>query len=235
VNAQFIAPFTANDKNINQWVAAGNSLWYQDKGFDITSGSQWQRIYTLPSGGQTFTSVSYSGNRLIATWCGPCSNSGAPFQRGAVVGTFANGTWTVTPVTLPADFPNRYLAASAINPNNSDDLFIGVNGFSRRFTEGPGAGLGHVFESPDGGVTWNDVSGNFPDVPVNDIVSLKSGGLLAATDLGVLARASGSTTWKRLGSGLPVMTAMDLNVGPDGNVYVATHGRGIWRISTAGL
>ena len=35
VNAQFIAPFTANDKNINQWIAAGTSLWYQDKGFAI--------------------------------------------------------------------------------------------------------------------------------------------------------------------------------------------------------
>jgi hypothetical protein len=28
---------------------------------------------------------------------------------------------------------------------------------------------------------------------------------------------------------------MDLNLGFDGNLYVATHGRGIWRISTAGL
>ena len=66
VNAQFIAPFTANDKNINQWLAAGTSLWYQDKGFGITSGSQWQKVYSLPSADQTFTAVSYSGNRAFA-------------------------------------------------------------------------------------------------------------------------------------------------------------------------
>ncbi len=35
--------------------------------------------------------------------------------------------------------------------------------------------------------------------------------------------------------GLPVTVAMDLTLGPDGNVYVATHGRGIWRISASAL
>ena len=235
VNAQFIAPFTANDKNINQWLAAGTSLWYQDKGFGITSGSQWQKVYSLPTADKTFTAVAYSGNRAFATWCGPCSNSGAPFARGAVVGTFAGGTWTFKPVAFPADFPNRYLQGAAIDPKNENHLIVGVNGFSRRFTEGPGAGIGHIYESNDAGLTWTDTSGNFPDIPVNDVVSLQSGGLLAATDLGVLYRAPASSTWQRLGSKLPVTVAMDLTLGPDGNVYAATHGRGIWRISTAGL
>jgi hypothetical protein len=241
INAQFIAPFTANDKNINQWVAAGNSLWYQDKGFDITSGSQWANIYKLPSAAETFTAVSYSGNSLLATWCGPCSNSGAAtFARGAVSGTFdpVSKTWTVKPLTLgpltnstTEQFPNRYLQGAAINPNDSSDLFIGVNGFSRRYTEGPGAGIGHVFESKDSGKTWTDISTNIPDIPVNDVVSLEDGSLAVATDLGVVYRAAGSTSWTRLGSGLPTTTVMDLSVGPDGNLYAGTHGRGIWRVA----
>ena len=234
INAQFIAPFTANDKNINQWVAAGNSLWYQDKGFAIRHGSEWQKIYTLPSAVQTFTAVTYSGDTLLATWCGPCSASGAAaFARGAVVGTFdeTTKTWSVKPVSFPAGFPNRYLQGAAINPNDSSDLFIGINGFSRRYTDGPGAGLGHVYESPDGGVTWNDLTANMPDIPVNDIVVLPDDSLAVATDLGVLWRQAGQTQWTRLGSGLPTTTVMDLSVGPDGNLYVGTHGRGIWRIA----
>jgi hypothetical protein len=153
-----------------------------------------------------------------------------------VFGTFnpATGTWTVNPVNLPADFPNRYLAAAAINPNNSSDLFIGVNGFSRRYTEGPGAGFGHVFESKDSGATWTDISTNMPDIPVNDVVSLANGDLAVATDLGVVYRAAGTTSWTRLGSGLPTTTVMDLNVGPDGNLYAGTHGRGIWRVALPG-
>jgi sugar lactone lactonase YvrE len=234
VNAQFIAPFTANDKNVSQWVAAGNSLWYQDKGFAIRSSSTWQKIYTLPSAAQTFTAVSYSGNRLLATWCGPCSNSGAAlFKRGAVVGTFDSKarTWSVTPVALGDAFPNRTLQGASINPNDQNDLFIGINGFSRRFTEGPGAGIGHVYESKDGGKTWNDISTNIPDIPVNDVISLADGGLAVATDLGVVYRAAGSATWTRLGSGLPTTTVMDIHVGPDGNLYAGTHGRGIWRVA----
>jgi hypothetical protein len=238
INAQFIAPFTANDKNIKQWVAAGNSLWYQDQGFDITSGAAWKKIYTLPAANQTFTAVSYSGNRLLATWCGPCSNSGAAtFARGAVTGTFdsTTGTWSIAPIALPSDFPNRYLQGASVNPSNPSDLFIGINGFSRRFTEGPGAGIGHVFESKDAGKTWSDISTNIPDIPVNDIVVLPSGGLAVATDLAVVYRAPGSSTWTRLGSGFPTTVAMDLHLGPDDKLYAATHGRGLWRISAAGL
>jgi hypothetical protein len=236
INAQFIAPFTANDKNVNQWLAAGNSIWYQDKGFDLKSGSEWKQVKKLPASNQTFTAVAYSGNKALATWCGPCSNStAAVFARGATVGTFAGGTWTWKDVTFPAGFPNRYLQGAAINPNNSDDMFLVVNGFSRRFSEGPGAGIGHVFESTNGGVDWTDISANFPDIPSSDIIVLNSGGLVVATDLGVVYRAPGATSWSRLGGNLPVTPAMDLSLGPDGNVYVATHGRGLWRITATGL
>ncbi|MDX6517549.1 MAG: hypothetical protein QOF50_395 [Gaiellaceae bacterium] len=242
INAQFIAPFTANEKNINQWLAGGNALWYQTNGFDITSGSQWTRVKTLAAPNQTFTAVAFSGSKALATWCGPCSNStAATFTRGAVVGTLAGGTWTWKDVAFPAGFPNRTLQGAAINPNDSNDMFIVVNGFSRRFSEGPGAGLGHVYESKDGGTTWTDISGTpgtpgaFPDIPSSDILVLGSGGLVVATDLGVVYRAPGSTTWSRLGGNLPVTTAMDLTLGPDANIYVATHGRGIWRIAARGL
>ena len=66
---------------------------------------------------------------------------------------------------------------------------------------------------------------------MNDVVVLPDESLVAATDLGVVYRAAGQTQWTRLGSGLPTTTVMDLSVGPDGNLYVGTHGRGIWRIA----
>jgi hypothetical protein len=239
INAQFIAPFTANEKNVNQWVAGGNALWYQDKGFDIASGSDWKRIHTLASSSQTFTAVSFSGDTVLATWCGPCSNStAATFKRGAVLGKrAADGTWTWSNTIPSTDMsvPNRFLQGAAINPRDEKDVFVVANGFSRKFSEGPGAGLGHVYESKNGG-PWTDISGNFPDIPSSDIVVLPSGGLVVATDLGVVYRsARPNSVWTRLGGNLPVTTAMDLSVGPDGNLYVATHGRGIWRISAAGL
>ena len=119
--------------------------------------------------------------------------------------------------------------SSAIDSHGN--FFVGVNGFSRRFTEGEGAGIGHVFESTDDGVTWTDVSSNFPDVPVNSIQALGDGSLVAGTDLGVVYRAPGSTSWSRLGGNLPLTVALDVELGPDGKIYAATHGRGIWSIA----
>jgi len=127
--------------------------------------------------------------------------------------------------------PNRYIEALAIDPADASGrtLYVGFNGFSRKFTEGPGAGYGHLWKTTDAGATWTDVSGNFPDVPVNDLI-VRGATIYAATDLGVLVSANLGATWSRLGTNFPVTTVMDLHLGPDGLLYAATHGRGIWSI-----
>jgi len=51
------------------------------------------------------------------------------------------------------------------------------------------------------------------------------------TDVGVFVATVGSTTWSRLGSGLPNSSVNDLSVTPTGAVLAATHGRGIWQIT----
>jgi hypothetical protein len=140
----------------------------------------------------------------------------------------SGGKWAFKEAGLDG-VPNRYVGGVAVGPNGQ--LFLAMNGFSRRFTEGPGAGVGHVFESADGGATWTSIDGNFPDVPANSIKALSNGALVVGTDLGVVYRAAGGTTWTRLGGNLPLTVAMDVELGPDGYVYAATHGRGIWRIA----
>lgn len=40
-----------------------------------------------------------------------------------------------------------------------------------------------------------------------------------------------NTSWSGLGSGLPNAAVDDLTAGPDGFIYAATHGRGVWRIA----
>jgi len=69
-------------------------------------------------------------------------------------------------------------------------------------------------------------------VPANSIEILPSGALVVGTDLGVVYKAAGSGTRQRLGGNFPVTTAIDVELGPDGKLYAATHGRGIWRIDS---
>ncbi|GHE06240.1 hypothetical protein [Streptomyces alanosinicus] len=59
-------------------------------------------------------------------------------------------------ISLPVDgtVPNRHLSGFAVDPHDAEHIFLAVNGFSRHWTEGPGAGVGHVFESTDGGTLY---------------------------------------------------------------------------------
>ena len=68
-----------------------------------------------------------------------------------------------------------------------------------------------------------------PDVPASSFV-VKGGTWYLGTDLGVLTSTDAGATWKRM-AGFPYVTVMQLRLGPDGQVYAATHGRGIWRVS----
>lgn len=113
------------------------------------------------------------------------------------------------------------------------------------WNEGPGAGYGHVWRTTDGGATWTDISGadtatdSCPDVPANRLLVTQDGTQVAATDLGVFAdnvAADGAGHWHRVGEpgttsagNLPTAAAVYLAPSPDGSqLYVATHGRGIW-------
>jgi hypothetical protein len=221
---RFTAPFRADSTNKNRWIAGGRYLWKNEQGFAIQSGSQWAPVFDNGAEHST-TTIAVQNGIIYSAWCGPCNNTG--FARG--VSTNAGGTFRQ--LALPAAMPNRYISGLAIDPSDANGLtaYVGFNGFSRRWTEGPGAGLGHVWKTTDGGLTWTDVSGNLPDVPVNDIV-ITNGSLVVGTDLGTVVSSDAGAHWARLGTNLPYTTVMDVHLGPDGRIYAATHGRGIWSI-----
>ena len=223
--ARFIAPIVADSSNKNHWVAGGQSLWTYANGFAISSGAQWVRAFDQGAGRAT-TAIASHRDVIWSAWCGPCNNIG--FARG--VSTNAGGAWRQ--LALPADVPNRYVEALAIDPADpvGKTAYVGFSGFSRKWTEGPGAGYGHLWKTTDGGTSWTDISGNLPDIPVNDVL-LHNGKIVVATDLGVVVSGDGGSTWSRLGGNLPYTTVMDLTLGPDGRLYAATHGRGIWSVS----
>src|SRR5262249_2924415 len=163
---RFIAPFVADEQNIDNWLAGGNSIWFQKKGFAIRSGSEWQKVFTFGPATRVATAMAYNGEWALAAWGGPCNNAG--FARGVAVRHYVGGEWTW--VDHPADLgtsnvPSRYVGGVAVD--GSGNLYLAMNGFSRRFTEGPGAGIGHVFKSTDHGATWvsldNPSGDNFPD------------------------------------------------------------------------
>ena len=225
-NPRFTAPFRADSANKDHWVAGGQMVWTWDKGFALDEPSDWVPVFDTGAG-RSITGLSSHDDVVWAGWCGGCNPAG--FSRGIVT----NYGGTYHQVTLPAAMPNRYISNVVVDTNDADGstAYAVFNGFSRRFVEGPGAGVGHLWRTTDGGVTWTDVSGNLPDVPANDLVITEDGTLVLATDLGNLISTDGGAHWQRLGGNHPLTTVMDLHVGPDGRLYSATHGRGIWSIA----
>jgi hypothetical protein len=224
--ARFIAPLTQDPRDATVWIAGGRHVWLNTEGYRIRSGDDWINLVDLGAG-HTATAVAESGGTVYAGWCGPCNNQG--FTRGIAVGHTDGTGWHQ--LTLPADgtLPNRYVSGFDVDPADPGHVVVAINGFSRRWTEGPGAGIGHVFESWNGGASWFDISANLPDIPADSVKYVTGGGLVAATDNAVFYRAAHSRTWYVLGRGIPTTTTLQVRTDPAGRyLYAATHGRGIW-------
>jgi hypothetical protein len=222
-NPRFIAPIGLDGANPDTAIFGGQYVYTVAKVWAARDASAVKKVFDLGAGHQA-TAVSMQDGTAYVSWCGPCNNAG--FARG--IATNAGGTWHQ--LTLGSTFPNRFVQGLTVDPTNTQHAYAAINGFSRRFTEGPGAGVGHLYETTDGGATWTDTSGNLPDVPASTVKQLANGGVVLGTDLTTFYRAKGATTWQVLGTGLPLTVVMDLEAAPDGKLYAATHGRGIWSI-----
>ena len=238
---RFIAPIEQDVLNPNHWVSGGRYVWDDTLAWDTVCSSaacDWKAVYDTGAGHST-TALAASGNTTYAAWCGPCNpGKTAPFARG--LASNYGGSWH--PLSTP-QLPNRYVTSIAVDPVNGAHAFVSFGSYSRRWI--PDAGVGHVFETRDGGATWSDVSQNLPDAPVYKVI-VRGADLVVGTELGtfVAPRSSiapvaafASTTdlaasWRRLGSGLPPVTVWDLTLAPDGRVVAGTHGRGTWELPT---
>jgi hypothetical protein len=83
--------------------------------------------------------------------------------------------------------------------------------------------------------TFSDVTGNLPLGVASNSVLYDGDSLVLATDVGVfgtpVAGLSGaSTSWSTLSSGLPNVPVLGLSLDASGNLYAATHGRGVWKL-----
>jgi hypothetical protein len=274
VNARFTAPFSTvrGSKNVGdgtseRWIAGGNSVWNHDFGFSYTreqaesdADNGWKPAYALDATGARLVvaldavadpaaRTDRTRDTAIAAWCGESNCNSAGFTRG--VATNWGGAWQELDLT---GLPNRFPDAVTFDPSDATNstVFLGFNGFNRRFVEGPGAGVKHVYrgklsKAANGtvNVAWTDLSVGFPDVPVTDI-AIAGNKLIVGTDLGVLVTDRRATEanvrWKRVGfnsgssgSALPLTAVFELHLGPDGQLYAATHGRGIWKTPVARL
>jgi photosystem II stability/assembly factor-like uncharacterized protein len=238
-NPLFIAPFVQDDSVSTDFYAGGEILWKSTQGFH-TKAADWSPQFDTGAG-RSISALAVRSGTGMAAWCGPCwpgyvSETG--FQRGLIT-NLGTGSWhqldlsTVPPGCDP--LPDRYVTGLAIDPADSQHVYLSLSGYARHWMVGPDdPGVGHVYQTTNGGVCWHDISGDLVDAPANDVMIVGSR-LVVADDVGVFASGLAGGTWKRVGVGLPHTIAADLNVTPDGRVLLATHGRGLWTIPLSAL
>jgi len=143
---------------------------------------------------------------------------------GLRISTDGGDTWIHRAGTPDVDVATKVIA----DPRDAAVAYVTYGGY--------GSGVPRVRRTDDLGVTWSDVSGDLPDIPVNALVvdRLRPDDWYVGTDLGVWHSADGGGSWVPLGTGLSNAVVTDLEIRVvDRKLVAGTFGRGMWEIDLA--
>lgn len=188
-------------------------------------GATWTAISPDLSGGPGHDPVYTNFGTITTMAAGPMASGfiivGTDDGR---VQTTTDGGTSWTRATDP-HLPKTWVTRVAIDEKEPNTVYATFSGY-RLGVQAP-----HVMRSRDRGRTWEDISGDLPNAPVNKILSL-GGGLIVGTDVGVYLSRDGGLHWLTVGGGLPQAPIHDLRYqGPSQSLYAGTFGRGVWKVS----
>jgi hypothetical protein len=214
--ALFIPPMVMDPSNPSTLYYGTNQVYQTTNG-----GASWASISPQPLPGSTgkISAITVAPSQATTIYAGTEDSQ-------VVVTTNGGANWTNVATT---GLPARYVTHITVNPTTPTTAYATYSGFSG-FN---GDTLGHIFMTTNGGTSWTDVSGDLPNIPVNDLVldPVIANTLYAATDLGVFTSSNGGTNWTPLGTGMPNVAVLALVHEPNTRTLAAaTHGRGAWRI-----
>jgi autotransporter-associated beta strand protein len=203
------APFVVDPTNGNR-VLFGTNRVYET----TTSAANWAPVSTTNLNGWTTTGA------IVALAVAPSATSTIYASAGGhlFVTTNDGAAWTLH------DPPNP-VTTLLVDPLNSLICY----GLTSTF------GAPHVFKTTDGGVTWNSISGDLPDLPAYSIaINAAANTLYLGTDNGVYATTNGGANWLPYGAALPNVQVRDLQYNSTTKTLAAfTLGRGVFEISTS--
>ena len=177
---------------------------------DLTAGGDYDYVQSLAVSSRT-AGVVYASTSDGKVWVSRNANGVSPSWQD------------ITGSELPKARP---FSAVAVSPTNSQQIYLGVQGFD----------TGHIFKCCDATGKWANVNGNLPNTPVNDILIDPKipNDVYVATDIGVFVTSDGGTEhseWTLYdGTHLPKSAVLQIRMSPNRQIFAATHGRGAWHI-----
>ncbi len=128
--------------------------------------------------------------------------------------------------------PQRYITDVLADKRDPATAYVTLSGYNLDESNP------HVFRTTDYGLTWIDISGNLPDIPVNSIIIDydEDSTLYVGTDAGVFFTQNLGIEWAVLGTGLPNSPVFDLNYHqPTKKLVAGTHGRSLFEFDLSSL
>jgi uncharacterized protein (TIGR03437 family) len=217
---QFIAPLMMDPSN-SQTLYFGTTRVWQTR----DSGGKWSPISSeLASAGGSITTIAVAPADPNIVYAGTAEGK-LHVTREALKG--AGAAWEDHTAGLPVRRVNRVI----VDPLNAAIAYAVFSGFPSSSVP---AAQGYVFKTTDFGATWNNITGNLPVIPVNDLAIDPDlpDTLYIASDIGVKVTTNGGATWSTLGNGLPNVAVASLSLTRGARVLRAgSHGRGVWEIA----
>ena len=122
--------------------------------------------------------------------------------------------------------PNLYINKITVHPKNPSLVAVSLSGYN--------AGE-KVYISYDAGLTWKNISKNLPNIPAKGIAfdDKWNNALYVGMDVGIYYIDEYQEEWSAYGEGLPNVIVHDIEIHHrSGQIFLGTHGRGLWRTST---
>lgn len=197
-----------------------------------------QRVYRSTNGAQSWTPISSDLTDGAAGYGGVIFGTitclaASPLEPGVVyAGTDdgnlwyfdGTGNWENRSLSLPKRWVT-HVETSPFDPNTAYVTFSGL-----RWHEAEA----HIYKTTDRGLHWTPVSGDLPEMPVNDLIidPAYAATLYAATDAGVFVSENEGQHWEPLGTGMPTLVVTDLRLHEGTRKLVAaTYGRGMYTVA----
>jgi hypothetical protein len=128
--------------------------------------------------------------------------------------------------------PGRFVSSIYIDRRDGNHAWISYSGFDANTPATPGHAFEVRYNPVTGTSTWTNISYDWGDLPMTDLVrDDRTGDLYAASDFGVSLLDDDSTTWVLAARGMPNVEVAGLTIVPRKRVlYAATHGLSAWKL-----
>jgi photosystem II stability/assembly factor-like uncharacterized protein len=205
----FNMPYVVCPSNPNILYAGGIYMYKSTNG-----GADWSGALVSFGAGKAL-SIAVSSTSTDTAYVGvlPVGTSVAAVYRTV------NGGVNWTDVSN-GSIPNRYPTRINVNPYNSKEVYVSFGGF----------GTAHILKSTNAGNSWQNITGNLPDIPTHSVcIDPVYNNIYVGNDLGVYVTTNGGTNWYEYRTGMPYAIVNDITiVNLSRKLRIATHGNGIW-------